>query len=398
MSDGSGTAPAVIFHVDMDAFYASVEQHDNPALRGRPVVVGGRGPRGVVAACSYESRVYGVHSAMPMGEALRRCPDAVVVPVRMQRYREVSTTIMDRFRDYSPQVQPISIDEAFLDMTGTGRLLGPPRVVAQRLKADIKGVSGLTISVGIGSSRFIAKLASDVDKPDGLHEVAAGAEAEFVLGLELADLWGLGASTRRRLEALGIDSVLALRDTREEVLRGHFGASGGAYLAAIARGDDPGIYQGGRQRHSISAEETFDRDIVDPDRLRHQMIDLADEVFHRSIAEQWRGRTIQVKYRLPPFETHTVSRTLSRQIQSSDELARIGMDLLESRREGRPLRLLGIGLSGTEAEPPDTQQELFGGETGPAIDPVIVDLRRRFGSQAIGRAGHLPHRRSPDGE
>ena len=396
----SSQAPPVqptIFHVDMDAFYASVEQMDDPQLRGRPVVVGGNGPRGVVAACSYESRVFGVHSAMPMGEALRRCPDARVVRVRMDRYRDVSRTIMARFRDYSPRVQPISIDEAFLDMTGTGRLLGPPASVAARLKADIRRTSGLTISVGIGTSRFIAKLASDVDKPDGLFEVRPGDEAEFVLGLELADLWGLGASTRRRLEALGITTVQLLRDTREELLRGHFGASGGAYLAAIARGEDPGIYQGARRRHSISAEETFDHDISDLRRLRHQMIDLADEVFHRSLAEQWRGRTIQVKYRLPPFETHTVSRTLPRQVGDSDELARIGLELLESRREGRALRLLGIGLSGGELEPPDAQGELFIDEDGGAIDPVIVELRRRFGNTAIGRAGHLPRRGPPEG-
>lgn len=397
--DTVNTAQPVIFHVDMDAFYASVEQRDDPALRGRPVIVGGRGKRGVVAACSYESRVYGVHSAMPMAEALRRCPEAVIVPVRMSRYGEVSRQIMKLFGEFSPSVQAISIDEAFLDMTGTERLLGPAISVARRLKATVREQTGLTISVGIGTTRFIAKLASDVDKPDGLHQVQPGSEADFVLGLELKDLWGLGASTRRRLEALGITTVRALREQRIEYLRGHFGPTAGDYLHAIARGHDPGIYRGRHDRHSISAEETFEDDTADYNALRRQMLLLADEVFHRSIVEDWRGRTIQVKYRFPPFETHTVSRTLPRLVESSDDLARVGMDLLESRRDGRPLRLLGIGISGAIDETPDGQAELFAPERPPALDPVIVALRERFGSGAIGRASTGARRRGDrDGE
>jgi DNA polymerase IV len=384
------SATPTIFHVDMDAFYAAVEQQDNPELRGRPVVVGGHGNRGVVAACSYESRRYGVHSAMPMGEALRRCPEAVVVPVRMARYRSVSRTIMERFEHYSPVVQPISIDEAFLDMTGTERLLGPPVEIARRIKREIREMTGLTISVGIGVSRFIAKLASDVDKPDGLHQVLPGTEAEFVLSLELKDLWGLGASTRRRLNALGIATVADLRAQRLEFLRGHFGASSGSFLYSVARGEDPGVYRGTRDHHSISAEETFEEDIADRDELRRRMVLLADEVFHRSISEEWRGRTIQVKYRFPPFETHTVSRTLPRRLTGSDELARTAMQLLEPKRAGRPLRLLGVGLAGDREEGPDTQGDLFAEEVTEAIDPVIVSLRARFGPGAISRALNLP--------
>ena len=375
-----------VFHVDMDAFYASVEQLDHPELRGEPVVVGGSGNRGVVAACSYEARRFGVHSAMPMAEARRRCPTARIVPVRMERYREVSKQIMSMFADYTPTVQAISVDEAFLDMTGTERLMGAPRGVAQRIKQDVRRETGLTISVGIGPSRFIAKLASDVDKPDGLFEVKPGEEANFVLGLSLKDLWGLGASTRRRLEALGIRSVADLRSQRPETLRGHFGASTGTFLAAVARGEDPGIYGGESSRHSISAEETFERDIADAAALHHQLVLLSDEVFHRSIAEGWRGRTVQVKYRFPPFETHTASRTLPRQLSSSRELTELAMRLLEDRRRGRPLRLLGVGLSGTLEEAPDPQGELFAAAAPPPVDPTIVELRRRFGPDAITRA------------
>ena len=383
----------VIFHVDMDAFYASIEQLDNPDLKGRPVVVGGRGKRSVVAACSYESRPFGVHSAMPMAKALRLCPEAVIVPIRMQRYQEISKRIMALFGEYSPSVRAISIDEAFLDMTGTERLLGPPVEVAQRLKEEIMSETGLTISVGIGASRFIAKLASEVDKPDGLHYVPPGGEADFVLRLELRDLWGLGKSSRRRLERLGITTVADLRSQRLEYLRGHFGEASGDYLYRVARGEDPGIYRSGRERHSISSEETFEDDIADVELLRRQMLSLAEEVFHRSIRESWRGRTIHVKYRFPPFETHTVSRTLPRSLRTSAELASIAMDLLESRREGRPLRLLGVALSGDIEAAPDGQGELFDDGREESLDPTIVELRQRFGTASIGRASLVGRRR-----
>ena len=378
----------LFFHVDMDAFYASVEQHDNPALVGRPVVVGGRSGRGVVAACSYESRTFGVHSAMPMRQALRKCPEAVVVPVRMRRYREVSQQIMQILTETAPAVQAISIDEAFLDMSGTERLLGDPEEQARGLKQRIRAETGLTISVGIAQSRFVAKLASDVDKPDGLYRVPAGEEADFVLRLPLKDLWGLGGRTRSRLERLGITTVAALREQRVEYLRGHFGPAAGTFLYRIARGEDPGIYTGTGDRHSISAEETFDKDIANEDELRRHMVLMAEEVIHRSIQESWRGRTIQVKYRFPPFETHTVSRTLPRRVESTDELAAIAMELLRERRNGRPLRLLGVGIGGDLHEAAEQQQELFSAAEPPTppIDPTIVDLRRRFGHDAIGRA------------
>lgn len=377
----------------MDAFYASVEQLDHPELRGRPVVVGGNGRRGVVAACSYESRRFGVHSAMPMAEALRRCPEAVVVPVRMARYAEMSRTVMGVFESFTPAIQQISIDEAFLDMTGTERLLGAAPVAARALKDRVREVTRLTISVGIGSSRFIAKLASKVDKPDGLFMVAPGGEEAFVLGRGLADLWGVGASTRRRLERLGVTTVAHLRDCRIEWLRGHFGDSGGRYLYDVSRGIDPGIYSGHGGRHSISAEETYEHDLTSGVEIRRRVVALADEVIHRSIAEGWRGRTVQVKLRFPPFETHTVSRTLTAPPESSNELTAIASRLLEERRGGRPLRLIGVGLAGDREEPASAQGDLFATATPSAsLDPVVVALRERFGPGAIGRAGSLDER------
>lgn len=387
----------VFFHVDMDAFYASIEQLDTPEYRGKPLIVGGRSGRGVVAACSYEARGFGVHSAMPIQQALRSCPQAIVVPVRMRRYQEVSRAIMAILKDEAPIVQAISIDEAFLDMTGTERLLGPPRERAVHLKERVYRETGLRISVGIATTRFIAKLASDVKKPDGLYHVPAGSEGSFVLTLPLRDLWGLGKRTRSRLERLGITTVAELREQRIEYLRGHFGESSGEFLYKIARGIDPGIYSGSDgERHSISAEETFENDIDAPEELAFRMLLLAEEVFHRSIIEDWRGPTVQVKYRFPPFETHTVSRTLSKPVESTEELASIGSRLLEAKRQRRPLRLIGIGIFGAQRDTTRLQGDLFSETSSPdgetrkgAIDPTIVALRKKFGHNAIGRAGTI---------
>lgn len=389
----------VIFHVDMDAFYASVEQRDNGNLQGQPVLVGGRSGRGVVAACSYEAREFGIHSAMPMREALRRCPRAVVVPVRMARYKELSREIIARFSNYTPLVQVISIDEAFLDMTGTERLLGAPEAVARKLKEEVMRTTGLTISVGIGTSRFVAKLASEVDKPDGLYRVPPGEEAQFVARLELKDLWGVGTSTRRRLERLGIRTVQALRDTRIEYLRGHFGSSSGEFLYRVARGVDPGIHTGNRDGHSISAEQTFEQDIADGDRLRREVLNMAEEVIHRSIQENWRGSTVQVKYRYPSFETHTVSRTLSHPPEGTETLAAIALELLEPRRNGRALRLLGVGISGhalADRNDGPRQGTLFEDQhQSDNLDPVVVALRNRFGPGAIRRAHTMADEHRP---
>lgn len=381
----------LFFHVDMDAFYASVEQLDDPALRGIPVLVGGRSARGVVAACSYEARPCGVRSAMPMSEALRRCPEARVVPVRMERYRELSRTIIELFSRYTPEVQVISIDEAFLDMSGTERLLGSPESVAGRLKEEIRrNTGGLTASVGVGSSRLIAKLASEVNKPDGLFLVPRGEEADFVAGLELKDLWGLGGSTRRRLENLGIATVRELRKQRLEYLRGHFGPSAGEFLYRVCRGEDPGVHTGHRERHSISAEETFERDIADSRRIRRELIALAEEVIQRSIQEGWRGHTVQVKFRYPSFETHTASRTLPEPPEGTSSLAEIALDLLESRRSGRALRLLGVGIAGdSRGDGRDRPQQASLFEKKHAaddLDPVVAALREKYGPAVIRRA------------
>lgn len=379
------------FHVDMDAFYASIEQRDNPELRGKPVLVGGSADRrGVVAACSYEARKHGVHSALPMGAALRLCPDALVVPVRMERYQEVSSQIHAVFAHYSPEVQRISIDEAFLNMTGTSRLLGPPLEIARRIKDHVRSFTDLTISVGIGTSRFIAKLASDVDKPDGLFMVTAGEESKFVLDLELSDLWGLGKQTGRKLGHLGIETVSDLRLRSIEFLTAHFGDRGGPFLHDIARGKDPGIYTGERQGHSVSSERTYATDISDREELRLRLLELTEEVFLRTRREGWTGKTIQIKVRFSDFETHTHQRSLDHPVQDRDDLYTTAWNLFQERWNDSPVRLLGVGIIGMEEKPDTDQMELFTNEKNRRLDSALLEVQNRFGRRSVTRASLLP--------
>ncbi len=385
---------AVYCHVDLDAFYASVEQLDKPELRGKPVIVGGseRG-RGVVSACSYEARRYGVHSAMPAAEARRRAPEAVFLPVRMERYQELSAQIMTVLSEYTPTIQQISIDEAFLDLTGTERLSGHPVDVGHTIKRRIRESFGLTASVGVGPTRFVAKMASDFDKPDGLHYVEAGGEEDFVLGLDLTDLWGLGRKTRSRLEALGITRVSDLHAQRIEVLRGHFGEAGGTFLYRIARGIDPGIFSGTRKSHSISSETTFERDIADPDILSAILLELCEQVMYRRYREGGVSRTVQLKLREHDFSTRTVRRSVAHDIGSTDELFREAKRLLGERWDGTPLRLLGCGLGNVQSPESTTgQPELFeqpdqSAERRRRLEQAVFRLRE--GGAHIRKAGGL---------
>lgn len=384
----------VYCHVDLDAFYASVEQLDNPGLRGKPVIVGStEHGRGVVSACSYEARAFGVHSAMPAAEARRRAPQAVFLPVRMERYQGISARIMGVLAEYTPLLQQISVDEAFLDLTGTERLCGHPVDIGHRIKQRISDSFGLTASVGIGATRLIAKMASDFDKPDGLHYVETGGEDDFVLGLELADLWGLGRKTRTRLEALGITRVSQLHAQRIETLRGHFGEAGGTFLYRIARGIDPGIFSGTRKSHSISSETTFERDISDPAILETILLDLCEQVMYRRYREGGVSRTVQVKLREHDFSTRTVRRSVPREIGSIDELYREARQLLRERWDGTPLRLLGCGLGNVHSpESPVNQPELFeqhdrSAERRRRLEQAVFKLRES--GAVIRKAGGL---------
>ena len=346
-----------IVHVDMDAFYASVEQRDRPELRGRPIAVGHADGRGVVAAASYEARRFGVHSAMPSARARQLCPELVFVESRMARYREVSGQVHEIFSRYTDLIEPISIDEAFLDLTGMERIYPLPGKAARKLKEDIRKETGLTVSIGVASSRFIAKLASDYRKPDGLTIVPPGREEEFVSRLGLRKLWGIGDSTYQSLRKRGIDSVESLRKYSLEELERLFGSSTGNYLYLTSRGIDPGIYQGAAKSHSISTERTFYPDVYGYEALDTYLLEMAQDVMFRAFREKKIPRSVSLKLRYNDFTTLSVQTTPSKPIYSSSDVYEIARSLLRSKYSGNGVRLIGIALQGiydgSDVEQPD---------------------------------------------
>ncbi len=373
----------VHFHVDMDAFYASVEQADKPDIRGKPVVIGASpGRRGVVSACSYEARTYGIHSAMPISEAYRRCPQAVFLPVRMERYQEVSRTIMSLFSRFSPEVRQISVDEAFLDMTGTERLFGPPESVAREIKKLVFETTGLTISVGIAPNRFLAKLASEIGKPDALFRIHPGEEERFLDGLELKSLWGLGKKTLERLHELNIRRVSELRAIGESSLRRMLGEGTGGFLYQACRGIDPGIFNEEPKSRSISNETTFSTDTRDHEAIRRTLLELSHQVVYRMISAGERGSTVVVKLRFSDFRTTTAQKTLRKAVGSAEELFEVAGKLLYQRWNGSDeIRLLGVGISGLK-DGMIQQQDLFedSWDRKKQVEETVMKIRNRGSS------------------
>ncbi len=381
----------IIFHIDMDAFFAAIEELDNPSLRGKPVVVGadpkgGRG-RGVVSTANYEARKYGIHSAMPISEAYRRCPHAVFLPVRGERYHEVSRTIMSLLREYTPLVEPVSIDEAFLDMTHSPRLFGPVEQVAMDLKRRIREVTGgLTASVGVAPNKFLAKVASDLEKPDGLVVVPEEGVEDFLWPLPVSRLWGVGERTEPLLESLGIRTIGDLaRYPREELVR-RFGAWG-HQLWELAHGrDDRPVVPTWRAK-SISQEHTFERDVDDPEVMTQTLVDLVDGVTRQMRDEGVRGRTVTLKIRLEDFSTFTRSRTLDEPTNRFSEVSRVVLELFERfDRRGQKVRLLGVGVSNFERGGRQlTFLEQLEEEHKDKVDEIVDLVRRKFGESAIRR-------------
>ncbi len=379
----------VFFHVDLDAFYASVEQHDDPALRGRPVIVGAApGHRGVVSACSYEARRFGVRSAMPISEAWRRCPQGVYLPVRMERYLEVSRAVMAILDGYTPHVQQISVDEAFLDMTGTERLFGPPLAAGRRLKEEVRAKSGLALTVGIGPNRYVAKLATNAAKPDGLLQVQAPQVLEFLDGLALRDLWGIGEKTLARLAELNITSVALLRAFPARELSRLLGAGASGFLAAVSRGEDPGIF----------SEEPTSRSISRKDRagIERVLLELCHQVMFRSIDEKCKSRTPTLKLRFHDFTTVSAQKTLKHWVTSADELFSVIRGMLAARWSGAtPVRLVGVGLASLVAAEAEDQMELFADEftRQKRVEEAVFRVRRKMGDAAVTKASLMDGQR-----
>jgi DNA polymerase-4 len=385
--------PSVIFHVDLDAFYASVEQHDNPSFKGRPVIVGAApGRRGVVSACSYEARKFGIHSAMPISQAYRRCPQGVFLPVRMERYMEVSRLVMQILEGFTPHLQQISVDEAFLDMTGTERLLGPPLSIGGEVKEKVKKETGLTITVGIGPNKYIAKLATNSGKPDGLVIVNQADAEAFLDTLALKDLWGIGESTLRRLTELNISSIQQLRGFGIQELSRLLGAGTASFLHNVVRGTDPGIFSEEPKSRSLSSEITFETDRKDVTGIERMLLELCHQITFRMLEEGWKSKTAALKLRFHDFTTITARKTLKHWVSSAEELHVVVKELLHSRWDGStPIRLIGVGMTSLVPLESKDQLELFTDEftKKKLVEDAVLKIRRKMGDVTLTKASLL---------
>jgi DNA polymerase-4 len=383
----------VFFLVDLDAFFASVEIRDDPSLAGKPVIVGALpGHRGVVSACSYEARKFGVRSAMPISQAHRRCPQGVYLAPRMERYSELSGEVMSILGQYTPELQRISIDEAFLDMSGTERLLGPPLEVGRRIKERVRSQTGLAISIGIAPNKYLAKLASEAGKPDGLRQVLPGGETEFLDGLALAKLWGVGEKTRLRLQELNIRTIPELRRVPEDVLRSMMGEASGNYLYRVVRGEDPGIYSLAPKSRSVSNETTFETDQKNAEAVRRTILELAEQVMYRLMREGLKSNTAVLKLRYADFTTIHAQRTVRHWLTSSDELYRLCLELLDKRWSGgTPIRLVGVGTDNVVGCQDVVQQELFEDEASRKrrVEEAVTRIREKMDGVKLTKASLL---------
>jgi DNA polymerase-4 len=377
----------------MDAFYASVEQLRRPELRGKPVVVGHDGPRGVVAAASYEARKFGIRSAMPSATARRLCRQAIFIPADFVAYREASARVFSVLRRYTPLIEPLALDEAYLDLSGDRDARAAAETTGRRIKGEVfEATGGLTASVGIATCKVVAKVGSDLRKPDGMVVVAPGEEAAFLAPLPLRVLPGLGPAAERRLEGLGVRTVGDLVATPEAALRARLGSSADGFRA-LARGEDPRPVTVPGTPKSISREVTFERDVADGDRLRQQVRALAQDVTRTLRSQGLWTRTVRLKIRYSAgFETHTLQSTLPSATDSDREfLAAADRLVAQATAGGRPVRLVGIGAAGlTEASQPDLLDGM--GSRDRALDHAMDELRQRFGAGAVRRGPLAPTR------
>jgi DNA polymerase-4 len=394
---------ASILHLDLDAFYASVEQFDDPALRGRPVIVGGLGGRGVVAAASYEARAFGVRSAMPMGRARRACPQAAFLAPRFDRYSEKSREVMAILESVTPLVEQLSIDEAFLDVAGARRLLGTGVEIAELLRARVRAEAGLVASVGVATTKFLAKLASDMAKPDGLLAVAPGTEEAFLAPLPVTRLWGVGPATQRKLERMAVHKIGDVAALPEAALTAALGNALGQKLRALAHNDDPRPVVPDRETKSIGAEETFAADLRTRDACDAELVRLVDRATARLRDSGMEARTVTLKFRYANFETRTRSRTLAGATVVSTVFLDTARELLDAIDVARGVRLLGVSLS--HLAPVAVEQATLDLGKRDADDPARVErraqveravdaVRDRFGNRSVGPASLVRKGRS----
>jgi DNA polymerase-4 len=379
-----------IIHVDMDAFYASVEQRDNPELRGKPLIVGGDARRGVVVAASYEVRKYGVRSAMPMARALKQAPHALVVRPRFSAYSEASEQVFSIFERYTPLVEPLSLDEAFLDVTASVGLFGAPADMARRIRKEIASETGLPSSAGIASVKFVAKIASDVAKPNGQREVRAEETVAFLAALPVGRLWGVGPKTEEALKRSGLETIGDVAKRDAAWMEARWGASG-RHLWELANGIDPREVVPDREAKSVGAEDTFDEDLTGLEALSPHVHAQALRVGRRLRRAGVKGRVVQLKVKFSDFTQVTRRTTLPSPTDDGQTLYRVARELLEKTHEGRPIRLTGVsmqelGMGGGEARQLGLFTEPEKPKRSDKLNAALDKIAERFGSKAVTTA------------
>ncbi|HKQ61570.1 MAG TPA: DNA polymerase IV [Candidatus Polarisedimenticolaceae bacterium] len=387
----------VVLHLDMDAFYAAIEIRDDPALAGKPLIIGHRGRRGVVSTCSYEARKFGVRSAMPALVAERLCPQAIWLPGRMEQYVEVSRQIRAILRDFSPVVEPLSIDEAFLDLTGIAADLAAGAAAGRRIKQRIRDEQRLTGSVGIAPNKFLAKLASDLEKPDGLVVFAREDVERRLWPLPVERLWGVGPRTAERLHNVGLRTIGDLRRAGEAALRAQLGPASAAHLLALASGEDDRAVQADHAAKSISEERTYAEDLTAADDIDRALLARSEGVARQLRREGLVGRTVHLKVRTGDFTTWTRALTLRAPTDLAEPIVEAARSLFKERIElnGRGVRLLGVGLSGLAARS-STQAALFPDaqeQRARRLAAAADAVRDRLGERAVTRARLLKRER-----
>ncbi len=384
----------MILHIDMDAFFASVEQRDRPELRGKCVVVGGSSERGVVTTASYEARRYGVRSAMPMFEARRRCPHAIIVPGRMHRYKAVSRQIMDQLRAFTPLVEPVSIDEAYLDISGGKRLFGPPEQIARSIKHRVMQATGLTCSIGVAPLRFLAKIASDMEKPDGLTIISQAAVPAFIDRLPVGKIPGVGKVTHEKLARMNLITLGDVRQYPPDLLVNRLGKFGHR-LVALARGEDPTPVTPSSDVKSVSSENTLSRDTRDAALLHTILRHHAEDVGRQLRRHHLKARTVTLKIKHADFQQVTRSKTVTRPIQSAESIFKLAEDLLDQYSLTRKVRLIGVGASHFITADTPIQMDLFGdtvegSKNWEKVDHTVDAINEKFGRGFISKASLVP--------
>ena len=376
-----------IIHLDMDAFYPSVEVLDNPVLKGKPVIVGGSSERGVVSSASYEARKFGIHSAQPIAKARRLCPDGIFLPVRMSRYQEISKQVFAIFHRFTPLVEPISIDEAFLDVTGSIRLFGQPENIAKKIKEIILAETGLTISAGVASSKFVAKIASDIDKPDGLTVVNPDGVKDFLDPLPVKKMWGVGKKTRLLLSRLSIHTFKDLRQTPIKILEEKFGKHG-VKIHLLAMGIDERDVTPEHDMKSIGHEQTFLQDIISVDAAKKELLVLSNKAARRMRHKGIKGKTITLKVKYFNFVQITRTTTLPKPTDDGLDIYSVACRLLKKTEvTKKPIRLLGISLSQLSFSGIGTQLSLFdqdrSSQKRQRLNTVLDSLFEKFGEKSV---------------